>query len=182
MNKVTVRIFEKEYIISGDKTREQIIKIASHVDEKMKELSNIAPNMHDMSLAVLSAVTIAEEYYMKDEMLIRKIAEISKLKADSKQYEKLWEEAKQGFIQYKEEYAKIKEEYSKLKEEAVALKEKNDNLVQRVVAQEGDREQNASKVKQLEDKCAELESSFFEIQMENIQLKGEIDRYKKIVE
>ena len=34
-------------------------------------------------------------------------------------------------------------------------------------------------IKELEDKCKELENSFFDIQMENIQLKKEVGNYKR---
>ena len=33
-------------------------------------------------------------------------------------------------------------------------------------------------IKEVEGKCRELESSFFDLQMENLQLKKELDKYK----
>ena len=33
-------------------------------------------------------------------------------------------------------------------------------------------------VKEVEAKCKELENSFFDLQMENLQLKKEIEKYK----
>ena len=33
-------------------------------------------------------------------------------------------------------------------------------------------------VKEVEEKCRELENSFFDLQMENLQLKKELEKYK----
>ena len=33
-------------------------------------------------------------------------------------------------------------------------------------------------VKEIEGKCKELENSFFDLQMENLQLKKELEKYK----
>jgi len=49
-------------------------------------------------------------------------------------------------------------------------------------SQEENKISNSSIVKELEAKCRDVESSFFDLQMENIQLKGEVDRYKKMME
>ena len=35
-------------------------------------------------------------------------------------------------------------------------------------------------VREVEDKCKELENSFFDLQMENLQLKKELEKYKNI--
>ena len=43
-------------------------------------------------------------------------------------------------------------------------------------------ESSTTAIRELESKCKEMESSFFDLQMENIQLKGELERYQKIVE
>jgi hypothetical protein len=37
-------------------------------------------------------------------------------------------------------------------------------------------------IKELEVKNKELENNYFDLQMENIQLKGEMERYKRLVE
>ena len=63
-----------------------------------------------------------------------------------------------------------------------ALQAKLDDYNQRMVDWESNRDTSAAVVKDLEAKCKEMETSFFDLQMENIQLKGELDRYKKIVE
>ena len=40
-------------------------------------------------------------------------------------------------------------------------------------------EKAAASVHELEEKCRELENSFFDIQMENIQLKKELGTYRR---
>ena len=34
-------------------------------------------------------------------------------------------------------------------------------------------------VREVEDKCKELENSFFDLQMENLQLKKELEKYRE---
>ena len=36
-NKVNVKIYGQEYVIAGDKPKEEIIQVAAHVDMKMQE-------------------------------------------------------------------------------------------------------------------------------------------------
>ena len=63
----------------------------------------------------------------------------------------MWDEAKKSFALYKENAAKAAEE----------KKESDD------------------KYKELQERCSEFENSFFDLQMENLQLKNELDKYKK---
>ena len=51
MNKVNVSIFDREYTITGEKTPEQIIKVAVHVDSKMKEIEEHGVEKHISSSA-----------------------------------------------------------------------------------------------------------------------------------
>ena len=41
-NKVKVKIYGQEYVIAGEKTREEIIQVAAHVDMKMQEVTEAA--------------------------------------------------------------------------------------------------------------------------------------------
>ena len=38
-NKVKVKIYGQEYVISGAKSREEIIQVAAHVDVRMQEIA-----------------------------------------------------------------------------------------------------------------------------------------------
>jgi cell division protein ZapA (FtsZ GTPase activity inhibitor) len=202
-NRVTVRIYGQEYTLTGDLARDQIVRIAAYVDGKMVEMSKLAPSASHSQLAILAAVNAAEELFNLKGEVSDTDNHLRQLEKDSQHYAQLWEEAKKSFLQYKEdaqaandqltalknqmldvqmEMSQLKLENQELEEKADALQKKNDNLSQRLVAQEGDKESSVAQAKTLEAKYRELESSFFDLQMENIQLKGEIDRYKKIVE
>ena len=70
-NKVKVKIFGQEYVISGEKSREEIIQVAAHVDTKMQEISDMAKGSGFISsnLGVLAAINIASEYFQALEEL-----------------------------------------------------------------------------------------------------------------
>ena len=88
-NKVNVRIYGQEYTISGEKSRDQIIKIADYVDSRMNELAKRIPGGPAAALAVLSAVNIAEEYFDELRKQNQYENEISRLRRDAHQFEQL---------------------------------------------------------------------------------------------
>ena len=63
-NKVKVKIFGQEYVIAGDKSKEEIIQVSAHVDMRMQEITEAAKaaGATTSNIAVLSAVNIASEY------------------------------------------------------------------------------------------------------------------------
>lgn len=151
INRVTVKILGQEYTIAGDKPREEIEKIALYVDEKMKLISKTINDGTSGKTAILSAINIAEEYFDSlEEIETLKAAKIQ-VEADSKQYLKMWEEAKKSFMTYKENALKAQE-----------LKQESED-----------------KLRELQEKCSEFENSFFDLQMENIQLKDQVDKLTK---
>ena len=60
---VKVRIFGQEYSITGDKTPEEIEKIASYVDEKMKLISKVTGGGSVSGVPALTCLNIAVEYF-----------------------------------------------------------------------------------------------------------------------
>lgn len=149
-NKASVKIYGREYNIAGDKPEEEICKIAEYVDEKMRLISRLAGSSASGSIAILSAVNIAEEYFDALEQIKKLKAEKIQMENDSKYYLKMWEDAKKSFRQYKDDVADMKNQQV----------EKEENF------------------KSLEAKCSEYENSFFDLQMENIQLKSELEKLK----
>ena len=149
-SKVTVKIFGQEYTIAGDKAAEEIEKIAEYVDNKMRLISRVAGDSGQGSIAILSAINVAEEYF--DALSQIEQLKISKmqLENDSKYYLKMWEDAKQNSMQYKESMSEIKTQ----------------------------KKENDERFKELQAKCSEYENSFFDLQMENIQLKSELEKLK----
>ena len=83
-NKVNVKIYGQEYVIAGDKPREEIIQVAAHVDMKMQEIGEAAKSLgaSPSNIAVLSAVNIASEYF-------EVLEEIEELKRLNLQLEKM---------------------------------------------------------------------------------------------
>jgi len=149
-SKLTVKIFGQEYTISGDKTEEEIKKIAEYVDNKMHLISRVAGDTAAGSIAVLTAVNIAEEYFDAVDQSERLNTSKTQLENDSKYYLKMWEDAKKNSVQFKDTVADLRNQ----------IKEKDE------------------KVREAADKCTEYENSFFDIQMENIQLKSELEKLK----
>ena len=75
----------------------------------------------------------------------------AQLAKETEHYLKMWDEAKKSFALYKENAAKAAE----------------------------DKKESEDKYKELEARCSEFENSFFDLQMENLQLKNELAKYKK---
>ena len=119
-NRVKVRIYGQDYIISGERDEETIREIADELFETREKIA---------------ALTAAKE----------------QANEDAQHYLKMWDEAKKSFMQYKDEAAAAAAEKQKCEE----------------------------KYRLLEEKCSEFESSFFDIQMENIRLKSELEKSRK---
>ena len=149
-NKVTVKIYGQEYTITGDKTEDEIRRIAEYVDNKMRLISRVAGEAGQGRIGILSAINIAEEYFdALAQMEVLRTAK-TRLENDSKYYLKMWEDAKSNFIQYKDNLAELKQQ----------------------------RQEHEECFKELQAKCNEYENSFFDLQMENIQLKSELEKLK----
>ncbi len=201
--RVSVKIFGQDYVLSGDSDRERMIKVAGYVDAKMQEISQGLTSCPLSSLAVLAAVNIADEYFKTREEIEETRRENQRLVKDTQHYVQLWDEAKNSFIQYKEDAHASVEQYQeaqnllaerdrRIKELTEAHNElqakygsvinKNEDLMERVKAQEESKEFASTELRELTEKCKEMENSFFDLQMENIQLKGELDRCKKLMD
>ena len=77
--------------------------------------------------------------------------EVERLRADNeKYYMQMWEQSKKSSQNNKENVSELQ---GRIKDDAARMKE-------------------------LRDKCSEYENSFFDLQMENIKLKNELDKLK----
>lgn len=61
INKVTVEIFNEEYIVKGDENPEYIQMLASYIDRRMKMIQQRNPNLTNTKIAVLTAINLADE-------------------------------------------------------------------------------------------------------------------------
>ena len=63
MNSVEVYILGQRYTIKGDAPEEHIIKLATYVDSKLKEVHNSSPNITPVKASILAALNIADELF-----------------------------------------------------------------------------------------------------------------------
>ena len=131
------------------------------------------------NIAVLSAVNIASEYFqVLEEMEELKRMNIQ-LEKDAQHYVQLWDESKKNYMDYKEETQAIVLQKDELLNQ---LRQKDADIQNLMQAAETAKTQAQSSmdevVKEIEGKCKELENSFFDLQMENLQLKKELEKYK----
>lgn len=149
-SKVTVKIYGQEYTIAGDKTEEEIQRIAEYVDNKMRLISRVAGEAGQGSIGILTAVNVAEEYFDALNQIEQLRISVTQMENDSKYYLKMWEDAKKNFAQYKENLSQMQNQ----------------------------KQEHEERFKELQAKCTEYENSFFDLQMENIQLKSELEKLK----
>ncbi len=149
-SKVTVKIYGQEYTIAGDKTEEEIQRIAEYVDNKMRLISRVAGEAGQGSIGILTAINIAEEYFDALNQIEQLRISKTQMENDSKYYLKMWEDAKKNFAQYKENLSQMQNQ----------------------------KQEHEERFKELQATCTEYENSFFDLQMENIQLKSELEKLK----
>ena len=150
-NKVTVKILGQSYTIAGERPIEEIEKIADYVDEKMEMISKVLNDTAPGRCAVLTAINVAEDYFAAQEKIEILKAAKEQVENDSKHYLQMWEDAKKSFIAYKENALKAQDQ----------------------------KKESEDKLHELQAKCSEFENSFFDLQMENIQLKDQVDKLKR---
>lgn len=198
-NTVTVRIYGQEYNISGEQSREQIMRIADYVDGKMQKIAE-SFNESTSSAAVLTAVNIAAEHFEREAEIEELREKEASFKSEVERYSLLWEEAKESLAQYKEQMAGSRRQQE---ENIRTFEEKNERmeyLTNQLREVEGHNEVLRARVeeltiklsmaeeapeaaqreiRELEEKCRDIESSFFDIQMENIHLKNDLEALRK---
>lgn len=149
--RVNVKIFGQDYLISGDKEKEEIEKVAEYVDNKMHLIARVTDKRGTGTIAVLTAVNITDEYFDAMDEIERLKAANQQIEKDAQRYLKMLDDTKESHMQSKENLDKLREQS---KEEE-------------------------TKYRELEKKCSEYENSIFDLQMENIQLKSEIEKLTK---
>jgi cell division protein ZapA len=77
----TVRIFNQTYNVRSENEPEYIQKLATLLDSKMAEISQLTPTVDTVRVAVLAALNITDEYFLAQarlEALEQEINERSK--------------------------------------------------------------------------------------------------------
>lgn len=65
---IKVRIFNSEYNLQGDNP-EQVERIANYVDNLMQKINFESPSQRPETIAVVSALNIAENYFKEKEVI-----------------------------------------------------------------------------------------------------------------
>jgi cell division protein ZapA len=198
-NTVAVKIYGQEYNISAEMPREYIMKLADFVDGRMHEIGD-GTQISTSGVAVLAMVNLADDYFnnLKDHDDMAQ--ENEKLKQDALRYEALWEDVKQSFAQYKQEmsaavserddlragsdekdkqFAEVYNELSEAKKYNEVLRGRVAELTAKLQEADAAPQEAQKRIAELEAKCRDTESSFFDIQMDNIHLKNELDSLKR---
>lgn len=81
LSDVRVQIFGSEYRIASETDPEHIRKVASYIDQKMREIASALALRTRSTVAVLTAVNLADELF-KIEEEGRQIDRLSREKAD----------------------------------------------------------------------------------------------------
>jgi cell division protein ZapA len=63
MGSVEVYILGQKYTIKGDAPEEHIRKLASYVDNKLREVYNLSPNITPVKASILAALDITDELF-----------------------------------------------------------------------------------------------------------------------
>ena len=180
-NRVKVKIYGQEYVISGEKSKEEIIKVAAHVDMKMQEVVEAAKAAGAVAsnIAVLAAINITSEQFMMYEEMDELRRMNIQLEKDCQHYVQLWDDSKRDYREYKEETQAIVLQKDELMNQLMQRDAEIQRLKQSVEATKIQAQDSMEEVvKEIEEKCRELENSFFDLQMENLQLKKELEKYK----
>ena len=188
--KVIVNINGNEYVIKGEESQEEMLKIASYVDKKIKDLTSLNNKLNPTYVSVLSALNITNEFFkmrkeyeeFKNSSLdpIKQLSEL-KLKNNTtlKENNKLQEQLdiysndfEKGNIQLKN----VQEQNENLNNEYM---NKSEELSKSYREYELMRREKENKQKELERVKLELsESKYKLIDLQNQLLQNQIDLVK----
>ena len=75
---IRVRIFNSEYNLQGENS-EKVERISDYVDGIMNRINTESPNQSEETIAVVSALNIAEDYFREKELRLEAEKELSQL-------------------------------------------------------------------------------------------------------
>ena len=151
-NRADVVICGANYVLSSEKSEERIKDIAKFVDDELRRTSRALNMNPNYKAAVLTALNITEKLMDNTDMVLKLQTENYQLDNDVKHYIALWEQAKK---------------------QVTDLKAKMSTEVDRQT-------QSGEEFKELQNKLAEMENAYFDLQMENVNLKNELKSLKRI--
>lgn len=66
MNRVTIKINGVEYNLKGRENEEYLVKVASYVDSKVKDIQNSSKGLSSTAVATLASLNISDELFKAD--------------------------------------------------------------------------------------------------------------------
>ena len=151
-NRADVIICGTNYVLSSEKSEERIKDIARMVDEELRATSKALNVNPNYKAAVLTALNIAEKLMDNTDMTLKLQTENYQLDNDVKHYIGMWEQSKK---------------------QVTDLKEKMSTEVDR-------QSQDSEERKKLQEKLVEMENAYFDLQMENVNLKNELKSLRRL--
>ena len=88
--KVVLRVMGKEYALVTDQSEEQLVRITSYVDRRMRELA-VLSRANEGMLPLLTCMTLAEELINSQNENKRLVRELSMMQDKMRQLEKALE-------------------------------------------------------------------------------------------
>lgn len=128
MNKMVVRIANKDYTIIGEEDVNYIERVASYVDNQIKKANEMSKSSENLSATVLAAINIADQYFkeMEKNIELLKYKHQISLNLDG---ENTANEVKENEARVKNDKQELNSDIVKeLEEENKRLKEENDKL------------------------------------------------------
>ncbi len=151
-NRADVVICGSNYVLSSEKSEERIKEIARYVDDEIRTVSKALNFNPNFKTAVLAALNITEKLMDSTDTILKLQTENHQLDNDVKHYINQWEQAKK---------------------QVTDLKEKMSSEVDR-------QSQSSEDQKKLQEKLVEMENAYFDLQMENVNLKNELKSIKRM--
>lgn len=142
MNTVTININGMDYNLKGRESAEYLQKLASYVDEKVKNIMSNNAKLSTTAAATLVALNIADELYKADE-------KIEVLLDKNKSLEESMNEVKEKISAIEN----INNEANKLKEENLLLKKELENYYKEIEVLKND-EGNKEELNKLKEEFA----------------------------
>ena len=151
-NRADVVICGSNYVLSSEKSEERIKEIAKYVDDEIRTVSKALNFNPNFKTAVLAALNITEKLMDSTDTILKLQTENHQLDNDVKHYINQWEQAKK---------------------QVTDLKEKMSSEVDR-------QSQSSEDQKKLQEKLVEMVNAYFDLQMENVNLKNELKSIKRM--
>ena len=151
-NRADVTICGANYVLSSEKSEEKIKEIAKMVDEELRATSKALNVNPNYRAAVLTALNLAESLMDNNDMTLKLQTENYQLDNDVKHYIAMWEQTKKQVTDLKEKMSSEVDKHS----------------------------QNTEDQKRLQEKLVEMENAYFDLQMENVNLKNELKSIKRL--